>query len=63
MDKSPKTFEVAGPPFHQILTAIGLRKGDDGMTDAVQKAVDAMKRDGTLLAILKKWQIEGDMMK
>lgn len=63
MSKSPKTFEVAGPPFHQILTAIGLRKGDDGMTDAFQNAVDAMKQDGTLLAILKKWQIEGDMMK
>ncbi|HTZ79302.1 MAG TPA: ABC transporter substrate-binding protein [Stellaceae bacterium] len=63
MGKSPKTFEVAGPPFHQILTAIGLRKGDDGMMDSVQKAVDAMKKDGTLLAILKKWQIGGDMIK
>ena len=63
MDKSPKTFEVAGPPFHQILTAIGLRKNDGGMADGVQKAVDAMKQDGTLLAILKKWHIEEDMMK
>jgi polar amino acid transport system substrate-binding protein len=63
MSKSPKTFEVAGPPFHQILTGIGLRKNDAGMKDTVQKAIDAMKQDGTLLAILKKWQIEGDMMK
>ncbi|HEV2549361.1 MAG TPA: ABC transporter substrate-binding protein [Stellaceae bacterium] len=63
MDKSPKTFEVAGPPFHQILTAIGLRKNDAGMAEGVQKAVDAMKQDGALLAILKKWHIEGDMMK
>jgi polar amino acid transport system substrate-binding protein len=63
MDKSPKTFEVAGPPFHQILTAIGLRKNDPGMAEGVQKAVDVMKQDGTLLAILKKWHIEGDMMK
>ena len=63
MDKSPKTFEVAGPPFHQILTGIGLRKNDPGMAEGVQKAVDAMKQDGTLLAILKKWHIEGDMMK
>lgn len=62
MGKSPKTFEVAGPPFHKILTAIGVRKNDDGVTDAVQKAVDGMKKDGTLLAILKKWQLEGDMM-
>jgi len=63
MDKSPKTFEVAGPPFHQILTGIGLRKNDAGMAEGVQKAIDAMKQDGTLLAILKKWHIEGDMMK
>jgi len=63
MEKSPKTFEVAGPPFHQILTAIGLRKNDTGMVDGIQKAVDSMKQDGTLLAILKKWHIEGDMMK
>lgn len=63
MDKAPKTFEVAGPPFHQILTAIGLRKNDPGMLDGIQKAVDSMKQDGTLLAILKKWHIEGDMMK
>ncbi len=62
MGKSPKTFEVAGPPFHKILTAIGLRKKDDGMAEAFQKAVDAMKKDGKLRAILKKWGLEGDMM-
>jgi polar amino acid transport system substrate-binding protein len=63
MGKSPNTFAVAGPPFHQILTAIGLRKNDDGMTEAVQKAVDGMRKDGTLLAILKKWGLEGDALK
>jgi len=63
MSKSPQTFEVAGPPFHQILTGIGLRKNDGDMTAAVQKAIDGMKSDGTLLAILKKWNIEGDMIK
>lgn len=63
MTKSPKTFEVAGPPFHQILTGIGLRKNDPEMADAFQKTIDAMKQDGTLLAILTKWHIEGDMMK
>ena len=63
MSKSPQTFEVGGPPFHQILTAIGLRKNDGDMTAAVQKVIDAMKSDGSLLAILKKWNIEGDMIK
>lgn len=63
MGKSPKSFEVAGPPFHQILTAIGLRKNDDAMAAAFQKAVDEMRQDGILLAILKKWGIEGDALK
>jgi polar amino acid transport system substrate-binding protein len=63
MAKAPQSFEVAGPPFHQILTAVGMRKDDAGMADAVQKAIDAMKQDGTLLAILTKWKLEGDAIK
>ena len=62
MTKAPGTFEVAGPPFHQILTGIGIRKDDTALQDAVQKAVDAMKADGTLLKILAKWHLEGDKM-
>ena len=62
MTKAPGTFEVAGPPFHQILTGIGIRKDDAALQDAVQKAVDAMKADGTLLKILTKWHLEGDKM-
>ncbi len=62
MSKAPGVFEVAGPPFHQILTAIGHRKDDAALGAALQKAVDAMKADGSLRMILKKWQIEGDML-
>ena len=62
MGKAPGIFEVAGPPFHQILTAIAHRKDDTALGAALQKAVDAMKADGALRAILKKWQIEGDML-
>ncbi|MBV8649835.1 MAG: ABC transporter substrate-binding protein [Alphaproteobacteria bacterium] len=62
MTKAPGTFEVAGPPFHQILTGIGIRKDDTALQEAVQKAVDAMKADGTLLKILTKWHLEGDKM-
>jgi polar amino acid transport system substrate-binding protein len=62
MGKAPNAFAVAGPPFHQILTGIGYRKDDAALGAAIQKAVDGMKSDGTLLAILKKWHIEGDMM-
>ena len=60
MQKAPSTFEVAGPPFHQILTAIGFRKDDAAMATALQKVVDAMKADSTLAKILKKWGLEAD---
>ncbi len=60
MQKSPKTFEVAGPPFHQILVAIGTRKEDSALTAALEKAIAAMKADGTYLKILTKWGLEAD---
>ena len=62
MTKAPGVFEVAGPPFHQILTAIGYRKDEPALGAALQKAIDAMRADGSLRAILKKWQLEGDML-
>ncbi|MBV8429324.1 MAG: ABC transporter substrate-binding protein, partial [Hyphomicrobiales bacterium] len=62
MSKAPGVFEVGGPAFHQILTAIGYRKDDQALGSSIQKAIDAMKADGSLKAILKKWQIEGDML-
>ncbi len=63
MSKAPKTFDVGGAPFHRILTGIGMRKNDPGMKAAMQAAVDSMKKDGTLVAILKKWGIGGDALK
>jgi polar amino acid transport system substrate-binding protein len=62
MGKAPGIFEVAGPPFHQILTAIGHRKDDSALGAELQKALNEMKAAGSLRAILKKWQIEGDML-
>jgi polar amino acid transport system substrate-binding protein len=62
MGKAPKTFEVAGPPFHKIPTAIGFRKDDQALGAAIQKAIDGMSADGTLKKILAKWQIEGDVL-
>jgi polar amino acid transport system substrate-binding protein len=62
MQKAPNTFEFGGPAFHQILTAIGFRKDDAAMGSALQKAIDAMKADGSLRKILKKWGMEADMI-
>lgn len=62
MLKAPDTFEVAGPPFAKILTGIATRKDDSELHDAIQKAFDAIKADGTETAILKKWHMEGDAL-
>jgi polar amino acid transport system substrate-binding protein len=58
MQKAPRTFEVGGPPFHQILVGIGTRKEDTALQASLQKAIDAMKADGTYLKILTKWGLE-----
>jgi polar amino acid transport system substrate-binding protein len=60
--KAPDVFEVAGGPFAKILTGIATRKGDTEMHDAIQKAFDAIKADGTHLTILKKWHMEADAL-
>lgn len=60
--KAPGQFEVAGEPFGKILTGIAVRKGEPEMRDAIQKAVEAIRVDGTQLKILKKWNMEGDML-
>ncbi|HUZ64697.1 MAG TPA: ABC transporter substrate-binding protein [Acetobacteraceae bacterium] len=62
MKKSPHSFAVAGKPFGQILTAIGVRKGDPKLRTAIQTAFDSLKADGTDLKILKKWGIEADRL-
>lgn len=60
--KAPGEFEVAGEPFGKILTAIAIRKDDTALRDAVQKAVDMIRADGTEMKILKKWHMEGDAL-
>ena len=60
MQKAPNVFDIAGDPFAKILAGIAVRKDDPQLRDAIQKAFDAMKADGTYLAILTKWHLEGD---
>jgi polar amino acid transport system substrate-binding protein len=60
--KAPDVFEVAGDPFAKILTGIATRKGETDMHDAIQKAYDAIKADGTHLTILKKYHMEADAL-
>jgi len=62
MLKAPNRFEVAGPPFHRILTGMGLRKDDGPLKAALQGALDAAKADGTYQRIFAKWGLQQDML-
>ena len=60
MQKASNVFDIAGDPFAKILAGIAVRKDNPELRDAIQKAFDAMKADGTYLKILTKWHLEGD---
>jgi polar amino acid transport system substrate-binding protein len=62
MLKAPNQFEVAGDPFAKILCGIATRKDDTATHDAIQKAFDAVRADGTYMKILTKWHLEGDTL-
>jgi len=62
IEKTPSTFEVAGQPFGQILTGIGVVKTNTALTDAIQTAFNALKANGTYLQILTQFGIQGDAL-
>jgi polar amino acid transport system substrate-binding protein len=62
LQKAGQVFDIAGEPFNKIVAGIATRKGEADMHDAIQKAFDAMKADGTYKKILAKWGLEGDAL-
>lgn len=58
--KAGQIFDVAGEPFNKIKTGMAIRKGETETHDAVQKAFDSMKEDGTYRKLLEKWELGGD---
>ena len=60
LQKAGHVFDVAGEPFNKIKTGIATRKGETEVHDAIQKAFDSMKADGTYKKLLMKWDLEGD---
>ena len=60
--KAGHIFDIGGEPFGKIVTGIGIRKDDPELKAALQAAYDSMKADGSHLAILKKWGMEGDVL-
>jgi len=60
LQKAGQVFDIGGAPFAKITAGIATRKGDTETHDAIQKAFDAMKADGSYKKILAKWGLEGD---
>lgn len=60
LQKAGQVFDIAGEPFNKIKTGIAIRKGETDVRDAIQKAFDSMKADGTYQKLLSKWDLEGD---
>jgi polar amino acid transport system substrate-binding protein len=58
--KAGHIFDVGGEPFNKIATGIATRKGETEIHDAIQKAFDSMKADGTYKKLLTKWELESD---
>lgn len=59
---APKTFAVAGKPFHRIITGIGIRKDEKPLKKAIAEALHTMRQDGTYMKIFEKWNLKGDAL-
>ncbi len=55
--ESPLPLELAGQPFSEIRNALPFRDTEEGraMRDRVDEALTALKQDGTLSEISRKW--------
>lgn len=60
LQKAGQIFDVAGEPFNKIKTGIATRKVDAEVHDAVAKAFDSMKADGSYAKLLEKWNLTSD---
>jgi cystine transport system substrate-binding protein len=49
------TLALAGPPFAREESGIALRKGNEDLLNAINQAIDALRKDGTLAKISQKW--------
>ena len=56
MDESGGKLALTGPRVTLGAgVGIGLREGDSGLKDKLDGAIDAMKEDGSLNALIEEW--------
>jgi polar amino acid transport system substrate-binding protein len=63
MKQQPGQFAMAGDPFGAITCGIATRKDAAAVHDAVTKALQAIRADGTYDKILATWNLTGDALK
>ena len=62
MSKNPGMFQIAGPPFGQILTGIATNKQNTALHRAIAAAFAALQRNGTYQKIMTKWGLKLDIL-
>ena len=62
MSKNPGMFQIAGPPFGQILTGIATVKQNLALHRAIAAAFAALQRNGTYQKIMTKWGLKLDIL-
>lgn len=60
LKQNPGTLDVAGSIVNANPEGIAVRKGDTSMKTAIQKALDAVKADGTYKKLLDKWGLSNE---
>ncbi|WP_312064627.1 cystine ABC transporter substrate-binding protein [Pantoea septica] len=53
--KTGNTMAVAGAPFSRLESGVALCKGNDDLLNAVNQAIAAMQKDGSLAKLSEKW--------
>ncbi|KFE52631.1 cystine ABC transporter substrate-binding protein [Pseudomonas syringae] len=55
VSKTKDTLAVSGEPFSRQESGIALRKGEPELLDAINKAIDKLRADGTLAKLSQKY--------
>jgi len=53
--KTGDTMAVAGAPFSRLESGVALRKGNEDLLTAINQAIAAMQKDGSLTKLSEKW--------
>ncbi|BDH45372.1 cystine ABC transporter substrate-binding protein [Salmonella enterica subsp. enterica serovar Choleraesuis] len=53
--KTNNTLAAAGAPFSHLVSGVALRKGNPELLAAIDNAIAAMQKDGTLKQLSEKW--------